>query len=80
MKHGVCKVNQKSGIRQTGALINGQYHGPLSFWHSTGKVENVIFNAGKEVRRGTRNDASTAFYNRDGGVVNAKNSNLNAFL
>ena len=38
MKHGVCKVNQKTGTRQTGALVNGQYHGPLSFWFKEGKV------------------------------------------
>ena len=80
MKHGVCKVNQTTGIRQTGALVNGQYHGPLSFWHSSGKVENVIFNAGKEVKRGGRVDAANAFYTRDGGVVNARNSNLYAFV
>ena len=75
MKHGICRVDQTVGIRQTGCLFNGQYHGPLTFWHSTGQCENVMFENRKEIKRRGRDNAGVAYFTRDGGIVNAKASN-----
>ena len=34
LKHGIGLVDQTTGIRQSGFVTNGQYHGPLTFWFS----------------------------------------------
>lgn len=71
-KHGVCRVDQTSGIRQVGCFFQGQYHGPLTFWHSNNTAENVYFERGNEVRRGGRTSADRAFYGREGEIIKAK--------